>query len=225
MTRRRFAFWLGMGLFGAAERLNAQGLDTLAAVLMDATGDNKLPKPPQAATVSSTSQMPVHWQTTHNATWRWAQREHFVAGEWVVTGMTVPVRRDTGEPLADAAGYLDDNEAPAQFLANRLTFPDEFGDPISVVDDGISIHEDAPGPDAASHRQARHGRPPSRWLRSLNADELSLWLATITPPEAGVDGMTFAEHLTRDHGFDATPIEGLTEAEQDKLHAAAHHGY
>ena len=37
--------------------------------------------------------------------------------------------------------------------------------------------------------------------------------------------MTFWEHLTRDHSFDATRIAGLTEDEQAKLHAAAHYGY
>ena len=75
----------------------------------------------------------------------------------------------------------------------------------------------------ANTRRARHGRPPSRWLRSLNADEIRIWLATIEVPEAGVSGMTFWEHLTRDHSFDAEKIEGLTIDEQAKLHAAAHH--
>ncbi len=50
-------------------------------------------------------------------------------------------------------------------------------------------------------RRARHGRPPSRWLRSLHSDELRVWLKTIEVPEAGVEGMTFWEHLTRDHSF------------------------
>jgi hypothetical protein len=74
-------------------------------------------------------------------------------------------------------------------------------------------------------RRARHGRPPSRWLRSLHADELRIWLKTIDVPEAGVSGMTFWEHLTRDHFFDPGRIAGLTVDEQAKLHAAAHHGY
>jgi hypothetical protein len=37
--------------------------------------------------------------------------------------------------------------------------------------------------------------------------------------------MTYWTHLTRDHFFDPEKIEGLTEAEQAKLHAAAHDGY
>ena len=74
-------------------------------------------------------------------------------------------------------------------------------------------------------RRARHGRSPSKWLRSLRADEISIWLKTIDVPEAGVSGMTYWEHLTRDHSFDAEKIEGLTDEEQAKLHAAAHYGY
>ena len=74
-------------------------------------------------------------------------------------------------------------------------------------------------------RRARHGRPPSKWLRSLHADELRIWLKTIDVPEADVSGMTFWTHLTRDHAFDPEKIEGLTLAEQGQLHAAAHYGY
>jgi hypothetical protein len=84
--------------------------------------------------------------------------------------------------------------------------------------------EDDPG-QANPMRRARHGRPPSRWLRSLNADELRIWLKTIDVPEAGVSGMTFWEHLTRDHSFNPDLIVGLNEDEQAKLHAAAHYGY
>jgi hypothetical protein len=74
-------------------------------------------------------------------------------------------------------------------------------------------------------REAREGRPASKWLRSLDVDELREWLPTIDVREAGVEGMTYWEHLTRDHGFDPERIEGLTEDEQAKLHAAAHAGY
>jgi hypothetical protein len=74
-------------------------------------------------------------------------------------------------------------------------------------------------------RRARHGRPPSKWLRSLHADELRIWLKTIDVPVAGVEGMTFWTHLTRDHFFIAAHIEGLSVDEQAKLHAAAHWGY
>lgn len=75
------------------------------------------------------------------------------------------------------------------------------------------------------NRLARHGRPPSQWLRSLEADELRVWLKTIEVNEAGVSGMTYWVHLTRDHYFDPVKIEGLTIDEQSLLHAAAHAGY
>lgn len=74
-------------------------------------------------------------------------------------------------------------------------------------------------------RLARQGRPPSRWLRSLEADELRDWLKTITTPETGVSGMTVWTHLTRDHLFNADKIEGLKDDELAKLHSAAHAGY
>ena len=81
------------------------------------------------------------------------------------------------------------------------------------------------GGDVDPERRARDGRPPSKWLRSLNADELRVWMKTIKVPEVGVDGMTFFTHLTRDHSFEEKRIQGLTVAEQAKLHAAAHFGY
>jgi len=65
----------------------------------------------------------------------------------------------------------------------------------------------------------------SRTLRNLRAPELRTWLASVEVSEAGVSGMTYWEHLTRDHYFDPAKIEGLTEAEQAKLHGAAHDGY
>jgi hypothetical protein len=90
--------------------------------------------------------------------------------------------------------------------------------PVEVADAG---EPGSPDP----QRRARHGRPPSKWLRSLEAEELRVWLATIDPPAAGVSGMTYWTHLTRDHSFDPAKIEGLTIDEQAKLHAAAHDGY
>ena len=79
--------------------------------------------------------------------------------------------------------------------------------------------------EASDARRARDGRPPSKWLRSLYAEELRLWLPEIDVPETGVSGMTVWTHLTRDHRFDAKRIEGLTDQELAKLHSAAHYGY
>lgn len=101
-------------------------------------------------------------------------------------------------------------------------------EPLPEGDEGSAVEEEAdegePG-EADAKRRARDGRPPSKWLRSLKADELRIWLPTIDPPEAGVQGMTFWTHLTRDHSFDAEKIKGLTIPEQAQLHAAAHDGY
>lgn len=226
MTRRRFAFWIGMGLFGVADRVGASELDGLAAALMEATEPDALPPTPTPAEPLAAAEMPVHWQTTHNRTWRWVQREHYADGQWRLTGMTTPVRRDTGAQLADAAGYLPEDAVPSAYRAAYDGLFDANEESLTPVNDhGVAADSDTPGPDAAEHRRSRHGRPPSRWLRTLTAAELSVWLATIEPPEAGVNGLSFEEHLTRDHGFDAERIAGLDEAELAKLHAAAHHGY
>lgn len=236
MNRRRFAFWIGMGLFGAAERLQAESLDNLAAALMSAS-DSPPPVPsPTLAEGDSAPPMPVHWQVTHNNTWRWVQREEYLDGHWRLTGMTTPVHRHTGEPLEDGAGYLGAADVPERFRLSEESrsasieeptdepaTDEPLGDPYE--EDSVRAAEESPGPDAVANRRARHGRPPSRWLRSLSAGELSVWLASLDPPEATVEGMSFAEHLTRDHGFSEAPVAGLTELEQAKLHGAAHHGY
>jgi hypothetical protein len=113
--------------------------------------------------------------------------------------------------------------APQNFVPAQPTAETVVNAPTPApADDPEDVGE--PGkPDAK--RRARHGRPPSRWLRSLEVEELRTWLTTIDPPEAGVSGMTFWTHLTRDHFFDAAKLEGLTIDEQAKLHAAAHDGY
>lgn len=232
-----------MGLFSAAERLGAQSLDDLAVAVLDAA-DSPPPAPASAASQTlGDATMPVHWQVTHNNTWRWVQREEYVDGEWRLTGMTTPVHKATGRPKGGVDGYLDLADAPQEFRRRMSLLGGQSsevgGDDSEVVlasaelvvdgdpadRDSVPADEDTPGPDAIRTRRARHGRPPSRWLRSLSADELSLWLQTVEPPEATVEGMTFAVHLTRDHGFAEDPIAGLTDEEQAKLHGAAHHGY
>jgi hypothetical protein len=152
----------------------------------------------------------THWRAADNELWRWYERESLVNGKWVLSGITTPVNKQTGEAYVGQDGYLDESLVPEE---------------IHAASRGIHPH----GPLASRRphpmRQARHGRPPSKWLRSLNADELRIWLKTIDVPEAGVSGMTFWEHLTRDHSFDPVKIEGLDDQEQAKLHAAAHYGY
>src|ERR1700722_4096082 len=207
MKRRRFMFWIGFGLFNLAEKLRAEGLDELAAAGMNAF---------EPATRTARSAAPTHWRAAQNSTWRWYERETFVGGRWVVDGTSTPIHKRTGQPYTEKPGYLSDSLVPDEarvWDAEAGKAPDEE----SGADD--AVHR----PDPA--RRARHGRPPSKWLRSLRADELRIWLKTIEVPEAGVEGMTYMTHLTRDHFFDADKLAGLSIGEQAKLHAAAHHGY
>ncbi len=199
MQRRRFLFWVGFGLFSLGEKLRAQGFDQLAAATMKA-----------AETTPA-----VHWRAANNNSWQWYERETLVDGHWMQTGITTPIHRRTGEPYTGKTGYLDPSLVPSSQRVWEAADSEESTGEAGAA----SVHK----PDPA--RRARHGRPPSKWLRSLHADELRIWLKTIDPPEALVSGMTYWTHLTRDHFFDAEKIEGLTIDEQARLHAAAHEGY
>ncbi len=208
MNRRHFAFWLSGGLFALSERLGAQALDSLAAAVMECTESK----------VGDEIVINEHrWTAAENRTWRWFERETLQAdGEWKLTGRTVPIHKATGEPYTGATGYLDDSLVPEAVRES---------DPVAKKGlTEIACVETQPGTTSVA-RKARDGRPPSKWLRSLHADELACWLQTITVPEVGVAGMTVWVHLTRDHGFDEPKLDGLTEEEAFKLHAAAHFGY
>ena len=206
MNRRRCLFWLGFGLFGLSEKLRADYLDGLAAAAMRAGTSGAMPEPLPP---------PTHWRAAHNSNWRWYERETFTNGRWKLTGITTPVNRETGEP-AVGKGYLDESLLPLH-LRDLGKHDDVSEKDLSKLD--FSQHRPSP------ERRSRHGRPPSKWLRSLQADELRIWLKTIDVPEAGVEGMTYFEHLTRDHSFAAKHVTDLTQDEQAKLHAAAHYGY
>lgn len=207
ITRRRFAFWVGFGLFSLSEKLRADGLDQLAAATMRAAEP--------AGPATTPQQTPEHWTAAENNTWRWFEREHLIDGQWKLTGITTPTHKQTGELYSGASGYLDKSLVPDNV---------RFGTQQAETESHDTHVEHDHGQPSAS-RRAHHGRPPSRWLRSLHADEIRIFLKKIDVPEAGVSGMTFWEHLTRDHAFDAERIEGLTIDEQAKLHAAAHYGY
>jgi hypothetical protein len=214
MKRRRFLFWIGFGLFNLAEKLHAGGLDELAAAAMNAAPATKNGKQPPA---------PTHWRAAHNADWRWYERETFVDGRWTLSGITTPINKKTGQPYTGKKGYVNDRLVPAE---ERVWEPAERD---CETDENEAVATPA-GAEAGDHqpdptRRARHGRPPSKWLRSLQADEIRIWLKTIDVPAAGVEGMTYLTHLTRDHFFDADKVADLTIDEQAKLHAAAHHGY
>ena len=208
MKRRQFAFWVGFGLFNLGEKFRLTGLDQLAAATM------RLADSPE--TLSTPVAEAEHWTAAENKTWRWYERETLVDDRWKVTGITTPVNKYTLERYTGRSGYLDDSLVPIEIRQRdqEVSTDDSTDEPIE------------PAPHTAdAMRRARHGRPPSRWLRSLNSEEIRTWLKTIDIPEAGVSGMTYWTHLTRDHSFNPNKIEGLTEPEQAKLHAAAHYGY
>jgi hypothetical protein len=202
VTRRRFTFWLSFGLFTLADRLRIDGLDSLAAEAMRLIDPDK--------------PSPVHWTAAENKTWRWFERENLVDGRWKLTGVTTPIHKKTGERHV-GPGYLDESLVPAGVLGGKQQEVIENIPPELLAE--FTEHK------PSQQRRGRHGRPPSKWLRSLRTDEIRIWLKTIDVPEAGVSGMTYWTHLTRDHSFDPEKIEGLTEEEQAKLHAAAHYGY
>jgi hypothetical protein len=212
MTRRQFAFWLSFGLFSLAEKLRAEGLDRLAAATMRATEPKTDVGGTAADEIVSSAE---HWAVNENHTWRWFERENFIGGKWKLTGITTPINKQTGERYTEKTGYLDDSLVPEEMRLGDVKVEEEYSDSPSEQDHGK----------ASPARRARHGRPPSKWLRSLNAEELRIWLKTVDVPEADVEGMTFFEHLTRDHYFNGSRISGLTNLEQAKLHAAAHYGY
>ena len=171
----------------------------------------------EPATAATPSAAPEHWTAAENNVWRWYERETLVNGRWKLTGITTPINKQTGQPYTGHVGYLDERLVPAEMRrgGQRVAADDEEKEE--------SIEAGPHKPDPA--RRARHGRPPSKWLRSLRAAEIQIWLKTIDVPEAGVSGMTYWTHLTRDHSFDPDRIAGLTIDEQAKLHAAAHYGY
>jgi hypothetical protein len=212
MNRRQFSFWVGFGLFSLSNRLRVYALDDLAAATMRATETSS-----QGDTASAAvEEVPVHWTKIEKNGLRWFEREDYVDGKWKLVGTTTPINRATGKPTDDGKEHLADDTVPAEMRKGKKK---ELLDLPAEMEAEYERHQPNP------KFRARHGRPPSKWLRSLEADELRIWLRTIDPPEAGVEGMSYWEHLTRDHSFDPKKIKGLTEAEQAKLHAAAHHGY
>lgn len=213
MNRRQFAFWISAGLFGLAERLHADTLDTVAAVVMQCT---------EKLIGGKCVVDEERWKAAENRTWRWFERETLRDDQWRLTGVTTPIDKVTGERYTAEHGYLDESLVPDEIRFGKIktcTVADEAAENLDEAADD-TVHGAV-----SSARKARDGRPPSKWLRQLNAYELRYWLSTVEVPPVGVSGMTVWTHLTRDHKFDAARLEGLTETEQFKLHAAAHFGY
>lgn len=239
MDRRRFTFWVGFGLFTLSEKLRVSGLDSLAAAAMRRTETAST----EAAGAIAKRTGAEHWTVAGNENWHWFERENLIKGEWVLTGTTTPVNKKTGVRKPENRGFLDDSLVPQEVRASLKEGIDLVGHQAPADEQrkvAQADHQESGAPQTHEHvdslvdldpqlptekARARHGRPPSKWLRSLRADELRVWLRTVEVPEAGVSGMTVWTHLTRDHMFAEDHLEGLTEKEQFKLHAAAHYGY
>lgn len=161
------------------------------------------------------------WTNAENESWRWYERESLIQGQWMLTGITTPVNRVTGERLEHVPGYLDESIVPIESRRVDSRIPES---PPVVLRSEVPLGTESYG-QVSLERRAQDGRPPSEWLRSLEVEELREWLSKVEVTEADVMGMTFWTHLTRDHFFRPLLIKGLTEVEQAKLHAAAHFGY
>lgn len=214
MDRRQFSLMIATGLAAGPRRLLAKdaGLGPGEAVADGgASDDESSPVEAPAAVVTVD-----HWRAAQNTTWRWFEKSQLVGEEWRVVALTTPLHRVTGERKMGVEGYVEDDTVP------RPLFDAEPG---QMTDFCVAAGDSPAGPVATGERRSRNGRPPSYWLQSLSAVELKAWLATIDPPEAGVSGMTFAEHLVGGHHFREEQTTGLTEMELAKLHGAAHHGF
>lgn len=154
-----------------------------------------------------------HWTFRQSDAWTWYERETYIDGQWKLSGLTTPRHRENGVLHTQQTGYLSEELVPHDVFQ---------GVPLNA--DGYPADGPRKGQPSAQ-RRSRHGRPPSEWLRSLSRDRLRKWLETVTVPEAGVAGMTFWTHLTRDHQFPAKSLEGLSLNHIAKLHAAAHYGF
>lgn len=194
----------------------------------------KVDSTPSQATETSPKGTQFRWSPAQNRTWRWFEREALVRGKWRLSGITTPIHRQTGERFTGATGYLADDEVPADVRRRGHAKFDAAVVDADDIDRAVYLEAEPleNDPNETNEpgkidpiRKAREGRPASKWLRGLSAAELRAWLPTIEPGEAGVEGMTFYEHLTRDHGFRGENVKNLSEEEQAKLHAAAHAGY
>src|ERR1700722_10964369 len=101
MKRRRFLFWISLGIFSLGEKLRVSGFDDLAAAAIDGAKDSP----------------PMHWRAESNSAWEWYERETLVDGRWMVTGITTPINKETVLPYTEKTGYLDASLVPADMRA------------------------------------------------------------------------------------------------------------
>ncbi len=222
LTRRSFSTWLAASGFVLTAARAAFAEDSIESKSFFPFGETSNPHTFVADDLNSQ----VRWRAAENESWQWYERESLLQGEWRLTGITTPVHRETGECLEALPGYLDESLVPNEY--RRIEHRLQEGATVVVYSEPThgsgSVDAESFG-HVSLERRAQDGRPPSEWLRSMEVEELRDWLAKIEVSEAGVHGMTFWTHLTRDHMFRPLLIKGLTEPEQAKLHAAAHFGY
>src|SRR5262249_16186028 len=139
MTRRRFVFWVGFGIFSLAEKLHLNGLDRLAAATMRLA---------DAKSQDAIDAAPEHWTVAQNRTCGWYQRESLIDGRWRMSGITTPINKETGEPYTGQTGYLDSSLVPAEMRSL-----DELAPVAGDANEPIEPAPHTPDPD----RRARHG--------------------------------------------------------------------
>lgn len=167
-------------------------------------------------TTASSAEKRAYWTIGENRRWWWYERHQQRDHDWRITGITTPLDKKTNQAYTGRKGYLD-----VQLVSDHVrNLVREVSD--EEIEEALQKYGDHT---ADAERKARDGRPPSDWILNLTSSELRVWLRTIEVPEVGVSGMTCWCHLTRDHSFAPEKIEGLTQAELDELHAAAHFGY
>ena len=242
IDRRNLAVLIGLGVYSFGDRLRATELDDLVSNIQatpDSSGELGEDQRPKLEIVE-------HWSPAKNSEWRWYERENLIEGVWKKTGVTRPIHRETGKMFTDRDGYLEESEIPPSVLKaqDRRRLGLMLRDPFTWQERHAAIKPATPaqldpetmpilfGDRSASdagrssaERRGRHGRPPSRWLLSLTAEEIRTWLARVEIQDAFVRGMTYWTHLTRDHSFDPAKIRGLTEPQLAELHGAAHEGF
>ena len=210
--RRQFVAALGLGLFSSR---TSWGDDEISSA--------SNPSYVAWQELAKQGQIFEHWTPEENGEWSWYRAERYVDGDWKSFAISLPVNRKTGELHQPAEGYVGLDDIPPYVLTGELPqLPDGIKRQMAPSQfDPTEAMMRLPDPEV----QMRDGKPPSEWLRSLDAEELRTWLKTIDITEATVSGMTFWVHLVRDHSFDPRRIEGLNEREFLLLHSASHFGY
>ena len=211
-NRRQFVSALGLGLFSSRTLWGDDGISSASYSSYVAWQE-----------LAKQGHKFEHWTPEENGEWSWYRAERYVDGDWKSFAISLPVNRKTGELHQPAAGYVGLDDIPPYVLTGELPrLPDGIKRQMEPSQfDPTEATMRLPDPEV----QMRDGKPPSEWLRSLNAEDLRTWLKTIDITEASVSGMTFWVHLVRDHSFDPRHIEGLNEREFLLLHSAAHFGH